>query len=91
MRRPDEAEETQKLKNYTKKVKPKKKTQKPRLNKEVTQTRRTLNKKHEETTSHEEGTNRKDHTQTETIKKAKPTNLDFPNPNHSAQTEPRQR
>ena len=44
-----------------------------------------------QTTNHEEGTNRKDQTQTETMKKANPMNLDLPNANRSAQTEPRQR
>ena len=53
--------------------------------------RRNPNKKHKETTNHEEGTNRKDQTQIETTKKANPTNPDLPNPNHSAQIEPRQR
>ena len=43
-----------------------------------------------QTTNHEEGTNRKDQTQIETMKKANPTNPDLPNAKHSAQTEPRQ-
>ena len=46
--------------------------------------------KHKEITNHEEGTNWRDQTQTETTKKANSTNPDLPIPNRSAQTEPRQ-
>ena len=44
-----------------------------------------------QTTNYEEGTNQKDQTQTETMKKANPMNPDLPNANRSAQTKPRQR
>ena len=39
---------------------------------------------------HEETTNQRDQTQTETIKKANPMNPDLPNPNCLAQTELKQ-